>query len=362
MVTKQTRKSSEQIREKILSSLTSEPLSTEQLRKKIDSNWSTINSYLEELKKEGKVRELFARENLRIFSKSDYPVFYGLPLEKETINKCLYLLQKIIEEWNSKKQGGINKTTLQKIAVEIALKNPQLNIPVVRFHYGKVLPVFINPYKIEKTCFEKGLDKEILILIEQEVEKEIKQGNHTNIAWKEKREQYKKHKDMKIFDLGDKIIHNLLKANSKDYYMPLLDLFYEFFLEIPSSDNYSYFFERYHEFLSAIKFIFESNEFIHSNNSDREHYLKEILETFNLFWLALTTEFFFEDFEKIINKDYKIISDEIKKISINAYSFEIEEKINNLSEYKKALTSPKKELSEEEKKILNIFLEGANEE
>ena len=52
----------------------------------------------------------------------------------------------------------------------------------------------------------------------------------------------------------------------------------------------------------------------------------------------------------------------IKDSKIKTYYGEIEEKINNLLEYKKGLTPSKRELKEEEKKILNIFLEGVNEE
>ena len=58
MAIKQIRKNSQQIKEKILSQLEKQPLSVEQLRKNIkDSNWATINKYLEELKTDNLVRK-----------------------------------------------------------------------------------------------------------------------------------------------------------------------------------------------------------------------------------------------------------------------------------------------------------------
>lgn len=356
-----TRKNAGQIKEMIMNELNESPLSIEKLRKNIDSNWSTINNHLEELKKEGKIKEVFLRENLRLFARVDYPVFYGLPLDKSTIEKCLCLLSSIVTEWKKQKKENINKTTMQKIAVEVASKNPSLKIPVVRFHYGKVLPVFIEPLQSPAIKAKSSIRKSFMELMNKSVKKEINEGNHKNIAWQEKRKQYETHSDMKIFEISDNVSYCITNKKEKDH-EALLEEFYKFFLEIPSSEKYSYLFEKYDEFLNAVNFIINSKEFSDSNDEDKNNYLKEILDTFNSLWQALTTEFFFEDIEKIMDKDYEDIKEEIKNKRVNAYSFEIEEKVNNLLDYKNVLRPAKRRLDDEEKKMLNILLEGANEE
>ena len=54
------RKTAKQIQEEILSCLNEGPLSIEQVRIKVESNWSTVNNYLEDLGKNGKVKEIIS--------------------------------------------------------------------------------------------------------------------------------------------------------------------------------------------------------------------------------------------------------------------------------------------------------------
>jgi len=348
------RKTSQQIKEEILSHLIKGPLSTKKISDLLQSNWSTINNYLEELKDCGEVREIYSRENLKVYVRTDYPVFYGLPLDKDKLKKSLFLLSKIVEKWNAKNKGPIAKTTLQKIAVEV-VRNNSLDIPVVRFHYGRVLATYFEPEKSQEIIKIYNILKLNISdkIIEDEIEK------HTNIAWKEKKNQYENHPDMKIFYLSDNISHSI-SINDIDQ-KKILDLFYNLFLEIPTNERYSYLFKQYHEFMGAVGFIFNSKQF-NSSDKDKKNCLREILDTFNSLWQALTTEFFFEDFESSINEEFKEIVQFIKDSKIKTYYSEIEEKLNNLLEYKKSLNPKKIEIGEDEKKIIEILLEGADEE
>ncbi len=353
------RKTSEEIKGKILSQLKEKPVSAEQLRKNIDSNWSTIKNYLDELKNQGEVREISLRNNLKYYIRSDYPAFYGLPLDKTIINNGLFLLKTIVETWKKENNELINKTTMQKIAVEIAQKNEKFNLPVLKFHYGKTLPVSLNPsnysflieeYKVRSPENSKEIKEQVLI--------EVKKGGHVNKAWKEKIKQYKKHKDMKIYLLSDELSYQILKGKKDDKY--LLDLFSKIMLEIPSSNEYSYIFEKYSDFLNAVTFIFHTKEF--QNPKERENLLKEILDTFNSIWNLLTIEFYFNGFKALINKDFGELQETIKQTKIDFFLFTIEDKLSNLLDYKKSLTPKEIELNKEEKKMLNILLEGADEE
>ena len=352
------RKNAKQIQEEILSHLKEGPKSIKKLSELTESTWATINTHLDNLKKENKVREILSINNLRVFIRADYPVFYGLPLDKEKRNLCLYLLAKIIDSWKETHDGQIpNKTTVQKIAVEIAKKEPSLNLPVVRFHYGKVLPVSIEPQNANQMLISYNVSEpknsdEIIKKINQE----IKNGNHTNIAWKEKKEQYRKHEDMKIYLLKDKI--DYASCNNDTFKTDTEKVIYDLFLEIPSTGRYSYYLQRYHDFISAFGLITNSKEF----EKEKKQYIQEIIEVFNSIWQSLTTQFFFEDFGSQTDKELEEIQENIEKNTFEIDIFQIDDKIANLLSYKNYLTIKKKELNENEKKIIGILLEGASEE
>ncbi len=352
------RRNAEQIQEDILSHLKEGPKSIKKLSELTESTWATINTHLNNLKEENKVREILSVNNMRVFIRSDYPVFYGLPLDKEKRNLSLYLLAKIIDSWKNTHDGEIpNKTTVQKIAVEIAKNEPSLNLPVVRFHYGKVLPVSIEPQNANQILIDYNVSKpknsdDIL----KKINHEIKNGNHTNIAWKEKKKQYEKHKDMKIYLLKDKIEY--ASHNKDDFKAETEKIIYDFFLEIPSTQRYSYYLQRYHDFISAFEFIIHSSEF----EKEKKQYIQEIIEVFDSIWQSLTTQFFFEDFGSQTDKELEEIQENIEKNTFEIDIFQIDDKITNLLSYKKYLTIKKKELNENERKIMGILLEGANEE
>ena len=353
------RKTSHKIREDILAHLKKGPLSTKKLGEILKSNWSTINNYLEELKQIGEVREIYARENLRVYVRSDYPVFYGLPLEKSKFNDCLYLLAKIVEEWKNKNNGQIiSKTTLQKVAVEIIKKNSSFNLPVVRFHYGKMLPLSFEPSNFQEILKEYNLKNPVnFIEMDKAVKKEIKDGDHSNIAWVERKRQYG-NTDMKVFQIKEEISGLFYQKKADEN---LQNMFYNLFMEIPTTERYSYLFKKYHDFITSVSFIFSTEEF-NKSEEDKKKFLLDILNTFNVLWQTLTTEFFFEDFEQLIDKDFEEIKDFIKDSKINTYSSESDEKLKDISEYKKSLTFKKEKLSEDEKRIMEILLEGADEE
>lgn len=356
MAVKKVRKSSQQIKNEILSHLKKGPLSTKKLSDLLKSNWSTINNYLEGLKKDGDIREIYSRENLKVYVRSDYPVFYGLPLDDDKLRNSLFLLSKIIERWEAIKKSRITKTPLQKIAVEI-VKNNSLDIPIVRFHYGKVLTTYLEPEKSQEIIEIYGIKE--LDISNKIIDNEIKK--HCNIAWKEKKKQYEDHPDMKIFNLSDSIFY-LISKNKTDEPNKILDLFYRIILEIPTDDCYSDLFSNYHEFIGAVNFIFNSKEFNEGCKESKNNYLKEVLDTFNSIWQALTTEFFFKDIKPIINEEFQEIVQFIKDSKIKTYYSEIDERLSNLLDYERTLTPMKRDISEDEKKIIEILLEGANEE
>ena len=117
------KKSREEIINSVLEFLDEKPLSIQQLSERVGSNWMTINEILEELKKEGKVKEVVATDKIKIIKRTDYPVFYGIPIKKECREQTLFIASEIVKEWRKKNNGEMPlNTTLQKVTVEIIEK------------------------------------------------------------------------------------------------------------------------------------------------------------------------------------------------------------------------------------------------
>ena len=358
-----TKKTPRQIKEKILSCLKKGPASTKKLSEKLKSNWSTINTYLEELKREDCVREIYSRENLKMCARTDYPVFYGLPLNEKEFNDSLFILSEITKSWRKEKKDDISKTTMQKIAVEVVSNNSFVKVPVVRFHYGKVLAVSLpdNSTLTLKTYQIKPPKNGNEII--KSIRKEIRSGRYSNIAWKDRRNQYEqqdKYPEMEIFLIKEKLLHLFIKKEKEPE--KIINLLDSLFLKIPASENYSEIFSKYHKFLDTTEFILNSKEFGDGNEEKKENYIREIWETFNSLWQVLTTEFFFEDIKPAIPEEFRGIADYIKELKIKTCSFETEEKLNNLTEYGKILEPKKIKFDEDEKKIAEILTEGASKE
>ena len=100
-----TKKSREETIQSVLDFLDEKPLSIQQISEKVGSNWTTINEILEQLKTEGKVKEIVATDKIKIIKKTDYPVFYGIPIKKEYREQTLFIASEIAKEWKEQKNG-----------------------------------------------------------------------------------------------------------------------------------------------------------------------------------------------------------------------------------------------------------------
>ena len=65
------KKTPEEIKRRILSGLDKQqkPLSIQEISKEINSNWTTVREYLEELTEEGKVKEIIATDRIKYYQK-----------------------------------------------------------------------------------------------------------------------------------------------------------------------------------------------------------------------------------------------------------------------------------------------------
>src|SRR3989344_6926700 len=142
------RKTAEQIKEEILSHLKETPLSIEQIRIKAESNWSTINSYLQELNKEGKVKEIISADKAKIYQRIFGDTYFDIPITDDERKKFRALFSLILQEY--KLTGSIpTKTHFAKCAVHV-IKNESSglsDLPTIWYLYGLIPQMIADPSK-----------------------------------------------------------------------------------------------------------------------------------------------------------------------------------------------------------------------
>ena len=346
---KNEKKSPDEIKKGIYEFLINSPNSIKAISEEIGSNWSTVNNFLDEMKKEGIVKEVLTKDKIRIFSRSDYPVFYGLTLEREVLNDSIYLFLKIIELWKEVHNSLPPKTTIQKIAVDV-INECKLDLPIVDFHYGRVVPIFVEPgndieriYQIKEPKHFKNIIGCIKKII----------PDHSVHSWKEKQQQYTKY-DMKLFLVKEKIakLFSERDKNIKEIEKKLFSLF----LELPIADEDSDILNLFDKFLETSVILL--------NSKDNEKYLSEISDIFVVMWDLITTHLFFTQIKKFISRDRIVEFELISSTNLSIKKLDIEAKIINLQDYSNSVDIKDIEglLDKDSKDLMKIMFEGVEDE
>lgn len=303
------KKTSRQIKDRILDELKNGPKTIAEISEKIKSNWLTTEKFLKELKDESLVIEVVSSPKMKFYRRTDDVAFYGLPFSKEIRDNNASLLCTIAKKWEEKKGTAPSKTILQKIAVELIEKsNGKItNIPVLRFHYGKTTALRYDE-KFEKECKIFNLSSEQNTLLLGLINKYQKMSAH-----KVQIEQYEK-KGMEFYLIKEQeIINNFSSDNIKKLENSLL----KFSAYYPS--------ELQEIFPFFDNFIYCSINVLNLNKTkDQEEYLNKLKEIFYLLWDAITTSYFFLDAERWIEQEKKELFNQIKNNIINS-------KISNIS-------------------------------
>lgn len=344
-----TKKSREEIISSILNFLDEKPLSIQQISERVGSNWVTINDVIEELKKEGKVREIVATDKIKIIKRTDYPVFYGAPIRKEYKEQTLFIASEIVKEWKKQKNGEIPlNTTLQKTAVEI-IRNNNLNLPVLPLHYGLVTAIAIKPEEqINKDYEWKGRPEKNIII--KSIKEEI--SKHKNKASDEEDAQYIKY-DLKLFQIRKEII-GLFKQGEKVDIKKLGEKLSKFNFMLPTDnlDIYSIF----------DKFIYSCNIIFMSREPKKS--LNEIRETFDVLWDLITTTLFLKDSIKFVSPEDLQLFELIKSFHINSKMCTSDERVSNLESIADSINPEDIDIpmDEESIEIRRILIEGIERE
>lgn len=222
------KKTPEEIKQKILIELDKQqgPLSVQEISKNINSNWTTVKEYLEELIREGKIKEIIATDKLKFYQKITGDTYYNIPITEEQRNEFRYLFSAIIEEYKKKRNRLPKRTELAKTSVDI-INEVKLNLPVVWYIYGQIPLMISDPLKNYSVNFVPK-DHEI---IKKAVVNFVKE-NKISVRDLEK-DHYTKYGN-KLYMLKEELLKELDKKKNDE---KVLNLFSEFYIECPVYDR-----------------------------------------------------------------------------------------------------------------------------
>ena len=264
------RKTAEQIKEEILSHLKETPLSIEQIRIKVESNWSTINNYLQELNKEGKVKEIISADKAKIYQRIFGDTYFDIPITDDERKKFRALFSLILQEY--KLTGSIpTKTHFAKCAVHV-IKNESSglsDLPTIWYLYGLIPQMIADPSKDyqEEGTLENKL--EIINLIIEFIKK-----NKNKMPSQLQREQHIEYGE-ELYILSDKFFEVLNKKEWKNE--EILEILNKFFIACPVDKEFPEIFD-----LSEI--VFSIIRKLALMNIELQNYRKEILLAFDSLW------------------------------------------------------------------------------
>lgn len=273
------RKTAEQIKDEILSILKEEPLSTDQIRKKIESNWSTINSYLEELSKEGKVKEIISADKKKIYQRVFGDTYFDIPITDEERKKFRTLFSLIMKKYKEKNKTP-TKTELAKAAVKVI--NSQTSglaeLPTAWYLYGMIPLMIANPSQNyqEEIQLEHAakINSIIEIYIQESCEKKSRQLQ---------KDQHREYNDT-LYCLADSFLDEAQKPNwNKEN---IFDILNDFFIACPIDNQFQEVFWLTDRFVSTVRKL--------SYFDNLENHKIKILLVFDALWKFIATYKFYK--------------------------------------------------------------------
>lgn len=273
------RKTAEQIKEEILSHLKEGPLSIEQLRIRIESNWSTTSNYLEELSKEGKVKEVISADKAKIYQRVFGDTYFDLPItddERKMFRALFSLIMKKYKEVNKTP----NKTQLAKTAVKVinSSESGLSELPTVWYLYGAIPLMIADPSQDyqEEYIFERKQK------INDIIETFIKE-NHNKKTKQIEKEQHIEYND-RLYKLADDFLE-LAEAHpwNKEKIFEILN---EFCIVCPIDEEFKEVFWFTEKFISTVRKL--------SYFDNLENHRTKVLLTFDSIWKFIATYKFYQ--------------------------------------------------------------------
>ena len=273
------RKTAEQIKEEILSILKEGPLSIEQLRKKIESNWSTINSYLEELSKSGNVKKIISADKKKIYQRVFGDTYFDIPITDLERKKFRTLFSLIMKKYKEKDKTP-TKTELAKAAVKVinSQSSGLAELPTVWYLYGMIPLMIADPSQNYSEEIQLEHTPKINSIIEIYI-----QESHEKKSRQLQREQHREYNDA-LYCLSDSFLDEVQKPNwDKE---KIFDILNDFFIACPIDNDFQEVFWLTDRFISTVRKLscFDKLE----NNKIK------ILLTFDALWKFIATYKFYK--------------------------------------------------------------------
>jgi len=210
------RKTPEEIKQKILEALNERPLNALEISQMINSNWSTVKSYVEELIKERKVKEISFAGNI-VYQGIIEDTYFSIPIKSKDREMLKFIFYNAIQKYKEINKKQIRKTELAKLCAEINTEL-DLKLPIVWYIYGPMPLMIIDSQKNYYTEFMPENSSRIKRAIEQWIR------NNTKHLIRELRVEYYQKSKNTVYVSKEKIYGKLETKKYED----ISALFFEF--------------------------------------------------------------------------------------------------------------------------------------
>jgi len=220
----------EDVKTRILNSLWLKPFTIQQISKEIDSNWITVEKFVEELKQDGKLKEAISTDKLTLYQKVNEDTYYNLPLKFEDREIFRFIFSIILKKYKEKEKMP-NKTELAKAVVDV-IKGAGLNLPVVWYLYGQIPLMICNPQKDYSTFFVPKNHLQIEMIADKVIS-----GQKHKSTKELKLDHYEKYNN-ELYSTKENLLSALKDKDAKK----ILSLFNRFYIACPIGQDEEMFF------------------------------------------------------------------------------------------------------------------------
>lgn len=266
------RKTPEKIKEKILEALNNKPLNAQEISKEINSNWSTVKNYVEELIEEKKIKELTFGEKNIIYQRITGDTYYNIPITESQRETLKFIFYNAIKE-NSKLKGKpIRRTELAKMTYSLN-SDLKLDLPLVWYIYGPMPLMIID---LQRDYFTEAIPKNA-DKIKEYIINWIKEKRKDKV--KELRIECYQNSKNELYEIKEKIYQKLENGDFEE----LSSLSFDFLLKtVTFNKELEKLVERFYGIISGIMYLELQNKNLIIRN--------KILLSFDSIWRYIASK------------------------------------------------------------------------
>lgn len=192
MVEISSRKSKIVIMDKVLEQISKKELTINEIADKIESHWLTVRETINFLLKYKLIEEVDFNGDKKYKSCKgivrEETTYYHIPVESSIKDLAFFVFEGIKEKWLKAKEKPINKTFLQKIAVDV-IEKINLPIPCGWYKFGKITIFNVDPSVDYGQISKPNNSSEI----ESQINKSVEEFSKYEYTWEVREHQYREH-------------------------------------------------------------------------------------------------------------------------------------------------------------------------